>query len=383
MEKSIKRIDLLLLAETRYGVLNHFTKKLHEAFSRLKVPSRLIPVENGSVALDWRDLPTFTICFNGVPSSNNTFLCDQIGVPHLALLVDHPAQFVNLIESPFMMIGCDDRSGVRILQQMNFSRSFFSPHAVESDLPFDSDAERIYGVSFLASYIDYEALRIQWQQMYPKNISQAMDDAVAVVFSENPISFVEALIQSIQNNVPESQDQNLYANSHILDLCCMLELYIKGKERADMIRAIKSADVHIFGDNLDGWKKEIKGQNNIILHSPLSFDEALRVMNQSKILLNSSIKNKEGAHERIFSGLALEAVVVTSDNSYLREQFVNRQDIELYQLDSLNETIREYLNDEDKRRSIGQSGRKKVMQSHTWDHRAQAALTLYSKFEAL
>lgn len=371
MKESIKRIDLLLVNEPRYGVLNHFTKKLHEAFIRLKVPTRLVSVESGSVVLDWRDLPTMTICFNGVPSSDNTFLCDQIGVPHLALLVDHPVQFPHLIESPFMMIGCDDGSGVRALQQMHFSNSFFLPHAVEADLPFNSDAERIYDVSLFASYIDYKALRTQWQQLYPQNISKAMDDAIALVFSESPLSFIEALVQSIQEQVPEAQNQNLYKNSHILDLCCQLELYIKGKERADMIRAIKTADIHIFGDDLEGWKQEIQGQKNIILHSPLPFDEALQAMNQSKILLNSSIKNKEGAHERIFSGLVLECAVITSDNRYLREQFVDRQDILLYQLESLDETIIDYLNDEDKRRSMGQSGRKKVMQAHTWDHRAE------------
>src|SRR5437868_1772546 len=105
-----------------------------------------------------------------------------------------------------------------VLDQMRFHKSFFLPHAVESDFPFDPEVDRIYDVTFLASYIDYETIRKNWQEKYPKNISDAMDEAAAVAFSENPISFIEALIQAIQKNVPESQGRNLYQNSYILDL---------------------------------------------------------------------------------------------------------------------------------------------------------------------
>ena len=69
------------------------------------------------------------------------------------------------------------------------------------------------------------------------------------------------------------------------------------------------------------WKKYFEKQSNIIVHDAVPYAESLEIMKQSKIVLNSSIKNKFGAHERIFAGLASGALVLTNENIYLKEYF--------------------------------------------------------------
>jgi spore maturation protein CgeB len=95
-------------------------------------------------------------------------------------------------------------------------------------------------------------------------------------------------------------------------------------------------------------------------------------MKQSKIVLNSSIKNKFGAHERIFTGLAAGALVITNENDYLKKYFTHDIDIAFYQfnnLNQINETIHAYLSDEEKREQVVENGREIVMSFHTWDAR--------------
>ena len=68
-------------------------------------------------------------------------------------------------------------------------------------------------------------------------------------------------------------------------------------------------------------------------------------MRTSKIVLNSSIKNKSGAHERIFAALASGAIVATSENEYLKETFQEQQGILFYknaEIGKINEVIHEY-----------------------------------------
>jgi spore maturation protein CgeB len=106
-------------------------------------------------------------------------------------------------------------------------------------------------------------------------------------------------------------------------------------------------------------------------------------MKRSKIVLNSSIKNKEGAHERIFSGLACGALVATMDNAFMREEFVDDKEILLFRhsrIDELNERVSGFLEDESKRAEAAAAGRKKVMANHTWDNRAQTMLATIPRY---
>jgi spore maturation protein CgeB len=97
-------------------------------------------------------------------------------------------------------------------------------------------------------------------------------------------------------------------------------------------------------------------------------------MKQSKVVLNSSIKNKEGAHERIFAGLACGAAVVTNENAYMKEQFNEGEGLIFYkafQQEVVNTQVDAYLSHENDRQDAVKRGQLKVMQAHTWDQRVE------------
>jgi glycosyltransferase involved in cell wall biosynthesis len=375
------RIDILEPLGSQYRVLHHFSRKLFEALERKGINCRYVPVENGTIHLNWNDLPDCTIGFNVAPTSGSgeELLCDQIATPHLAILVDSPTWHYQLTNSPFTILACDDRSGNRFLDSIPFTRNFFLPHAVERDIAYNPHEEKIYDVTFLATNINHEQRRKAWFQLFPHEVCHAMDAAVEMVFAHPEKGFLDAFQETLHQYVPSSKDYQLSKNPDFLMLCLEVELYIKGKERVDLIRSITDADIHIFGASLGAseWKKELNDRTNVHFHPPVSFEEAFKIMRQSKILLNSSLKNKEGAHERIFMGLASGAAVVTNDCPFMREEFTDGEDIILYnpaKIESLNEQVNELLRDNAHLNSIIQSGRTRVLSKHTWDHRVDTIM---------
>jgi spore maturation protein CgeB len=158
-----------------------------------------------------------------------------------------------------------------------------------------------------------------------------------------------------------------------LTLLDQLEDYINGRDRMELIKSIKDAEVHIFGSGSEGWKHALKKSKNVTVHDLVPYDEALNMMRQSKIVLNSVPSIKAGAHERIFAGIASGAAVLTNDNLYMHENFKHGEDILFYQnghWDEVNQSVNEYLNDENKRLKLVKKGQEVVRNGHTWDHRA-------------
>lgn len=375
------RIDVLEPLGSQYQVLHHFSRKLFEAMQRKGVNCRFIPAEHSTVKLNWTDLPDCTIGFNGVPCSadKNEMLCDQIATPHIAILVDPPTWHYALTGSPFMILTCDDKSGNRFLDLIPFKRHFFLPHAVERDILYSPHEEKLYDVSLLATFINYEERHQRWQELFPREVCEVMDDTIEITFSDPAKGFLETFKEILLSKVPSARDFDLARDPNFLMLSLEIELYIKGKERLDLIRSIKTPNVHIFGASINatGWKKELEKQSNVHFHAPVSFDKAFEIMRQSKILLNSSMKNKEGAHERIFMGLGSGAAVVTNDCPYIREQFEVDDEIIVYnppEIDLLDEQIVSLLNNPNRLNSMIQSGRSRVMGNHTWDHRVDTIL---------
>lgn len=354
---------------SQYHVLHHFARKLYEAFVRAGMKCRLLEGDD-RILSTMRSKPDFTIGFNGaLKMEDNSLFCDYVKVPHVACLVDPPYRFLNITKSPYVSITCDDQLCCRMLEEMDFDRTFFMPHAVEKDLAPDRKAKRVYDVALLATCIDFEGRRKKWRKEYPKAIFELMEEAVEVTLSDDDTSFITVLRQKLS----PWEYQKIYEE---------VELYIKGKDRFDLIKAIKGHQVHVFGGSVDniGWGELLKRQKNVVVHQAIDYEQALDIMKRSKVVLNSSIKNKLGAHERIFSASACGAVVATNDNAFIRKNFKHGKEMLLFKCggyEVLDGEINELLKDGDRWAEVAFAGRKKVMKHHTWDNRVADLLAWY------
>lgn len=377
----VKRIDLFMPPRSQYGVLHHFTKKLAEALNRIGVDCRILEAERENPApfLEsiFSDTPDCTLSFNGLlPDEEGRFFCDMIKIPHVACLVDSPNHFFLLVKSPYSIITCPDRFFCDFYRGLNCQNVLFMPHGVEKELLEESEQKKIYDVIMLSSCIDYEAIRENWEQKYPKGLCRILDEAAEITLSDQETPYVQAFVQAMDRHVskPDAIDPRSIDFFEVLD---QLENYIRGKDRVELVRGIKDAKVDIFGSPIQkaNWKKYLGNRKNWRVHDAVSFNEALNLMKQSKIVLNSCAWIKNGAHERIFAGIACGALVITNENIYMREHFENGKNIVFYQhgkWDAVNEQVNLYLGDDTKRKKLCHSAKEIVKKGHTWDHRAAA-----------
>lgn len=380
----IKKIDLFMPPISQYGVLHHFTKKLCEALIRSGVTCRLLQAERNNpkpfLTEIFQDPPDCTLSFNGLlPDEEGRFFCDMIQIPHVACLVDSPNQFFPLIKSPFTIITCVDRFSCEFFRGMNFQNVLFMPHGVEKNISANLDNDRTYDVVLLASCLDYNAIRQEWAQKHSKELCQIMDTAAEITLSDQETPYVQAFVQALDTHVNQGggvDPQQLDFVSVLDDL----EAYIRGYDRVQLVKGIKDAKVDIFGssDSADSWKKYLgSDRKNITLHDPVPYERALDIMKDSKIVLNSCPWIKNGAHERIFAGLACGALVITNENIYMRENFKDGESVGFYRhkhWDKVNDQINHYLSDEAKRKEVVRKGRDLVLKGHTWDNRAAVLL---------
>lgn len=367
-----------------YESKRHFTRKLAEAMNRKGIETRIIDVhENALSGSDIASLkrygPDLTCSFNSLlPVSENKFLWDLIEIPHLAVLVDPAIYSVHLIKSPYSILSCVDRDDCKEVRNSQFENVFFWPHAVERELKPEAAEKQLYDVVFLGSCYDYESLRASWRQRNPESVNRILDDAIDLVFGDNSTSLAQALVKAF--NASKASPEGVDFTS----LFYYLDNYTRGKDRVELIRSIKNARIHVFGDlstdnavGILGWPQYLASQPNVTVHPSVPFGQALQILKQSKICLNSMPFFKNGSHERVFTGLACGAAVVTTDNLYWRDTFKIGEELLLYEMkdrSSVDQQIEELLQNEPRRALMAQKGRDQVTAKHTWDHRVDQLL---------
>jgi len=377
----IKRVCLL----TNYNLYEskrYFTNKLVEAMHRHGIETLVIDVNEKVLSQDaiislHLFNPDFTCSFNSFEQTDicGRYLCDFLELPHLSFLVDPSFYSTTLTNSPYSIISCVDRKDCSVILSNNFENVFFWPHAVERELVFEEGNDRPYDVVFMGSCYDYESLRASWQQRNPEAVNKVLDAAIDIVFSNDQKSLAEALVEAWNsfNFDPDGVDFTL--------LYLYLDNYTRGKDRVELIRSIKNARVHVFGElapdnavGILGWQQYLAGQQNVVIHDSVPFGEGMNVLKQSKVVLNSMPFFRDGSHERIFTALACGCLPVSSESIYLREQFKAGEEIIFYKGSNraaVGASIDELLANENKRQQNVMSGCEKVLRNHTWDNRVE------------
>lgn len=369
----------------QYETKRHFTEKLSKALNRKGIETKIFDVdedrihENVISALQ-DEKPDFTASFNTVlPFPDNSYLWDVLQTPHLSILLDPSIYSVNLIQSPYSIVSCVDRFDCYGLMTQNFDRVFFMPHAVEKEL-FERPAEenKEYDVVFIGSCYDYESIRDAWKREFPSSISNVLENAANILFSDNKTPLQETLVRAWQESKLSAEGVDF------LKLFTYLDKYTRGLDRAQLISSIKDCEIHIFGEQfqddpnaIKGWKQQLAGRDNIVYHEPIPYEDSLEVMRKSKICLNSNPFFKDGSHERLFGAAAGRSLLVTTDNLFVREEFKDGEDLLLYQhkqLDGINQKVNHYLSHEEERRKLTDSAFEKAKKSHTWDNRVDLLL---------
>lgn len=379
----LEHVVIFLNHLSQYNVLTCFTEGVAAALERQGISCEFAKPDKQDLmpflAKIYVNQPDCTLSFNGLlPNEFGDFLCDKLEIPHICCLVDSAHFFSSLANSPFNIITCPDEASCDVFHEMNFPNAYFMPHAVDRKL-FDEPIQesRPYDAVFLGSCIDYLSILEKWEAKYPANLVKGLKEGAERVLQDPHLSYQRAL--------PLIVNQEAIGVEEYGNLMRDFDLYIRGKDRIELIQSIKTADLHVFGESLGKrtFKDYLKSQENrIVFHPSVNYPEALKIMGQSKIILNSSPMFKKGGHERIFSGLALGAAVLTNETEFMLKNFKRDEEILLYNpkaKEEINENLKFFLSQESARKNLALRGREKVLKQHIWDNRIQ---DLVPKLEA-
>lgn len=386
----IERI-LFLTNYNQYDSKRHFAKYFAEALRLFGIDTLELDVNQGKLNRSHLEKietfnPTFTASFHSfIPISGQKFLWDMLKKPHLAILVDPVLYSLAMIKSPLVTISCVDLFDVENLLSFGFKKTFFLPHAVPKSLAEEPLREKIYDVTFIGSCYDYETLRKSWEKKLPEGAKEALSLSIELVMNDNATPLQVALVKSWNHLGLSPQGVNFE------ELFNYLDLYTRGLDRIKLIRSIPGeVKVHVFGANAEGdflpknsWEHYLGDKKNVIIHSPVSFLDSLDVLRASKISLNSFPFFKNGTHERLFTGSALGSLVATSDNLWVRRNFIDDEDILIVPpkgWDQAGERIRDVLKDTKKREEMALRGREKTLKFHTWHNRAETLIQEMNQF---
>lgn len=366
----MKRVDVFLPKKSQYGVLEQFTKSVCEALGRRGLEVRVLP-EKGEKALACllKDPPLFTLAFNGIlPSEGGICLADQLEIPHAACLVDSAYHYFPLAKSRWTWLGCDDRSNLPLFSDLGAAHVGFLPHGVDRSRFAYYDLERPLDVLFLGSLIDFEGVREEWKRRFAPEDAAAMDGAVELAFSHRSRPLPHCVMGAFQECERPLQLEALH----------LVEQYVRGKERVDLLRALDEQEVHILGQAPQGrsWKRQWE-TGRYIFHESVSYEDSFSWMQKAKVILNSCPRIRQGGHERLFGGIASGGLVLTHSDSFLEETFTEGQSLAFFRSDRLGEVgdlVSSFINQREVRWGVVRAGQEVVREHHTWDRRVETLL---------
>jgi glycosyltransferase involved in cell wall biosynthesis len=166
--------------------------------------------------------------------------------------------------------------------------------------------------------------------------------------------------------VADNELLNVIEKLHYIDM--MAVSYYREKTVKTLVDA--GFKVTLYGT---GWEVcDWIDNENLDYRGRVSADEIVDLMYDSKIVLNTMTWFKDGTHDRVFNGMLAGAVAVTDSSIYMKENFTDNELVmfELEDIDKLPHIINDLVTDKYKMQKIADEGRKKALQFHSWEKRA-------------
>lgn len=382
--RSIMKIALINPIEaSKYKVANHFILNLEKGLKKLDVAVErfdITLIDESVLNKIKESRPDLLLTFF-VYGKNSDLLFENLNIPTLYYSIDSPEYFIDSIKDLNYFVSLRDPHSCQIARNMGLKNVLLLPHAADNDFSVPISQERPYDIVFFGTALPLnigESLLID----YPVPIQEAFLRAIDLNFSNPFTSHYDSMLDSLKMDSRINRD--MLQNIDLSKLLQMVEMRIRAKDKIDLLSAFKEHTVHIFGSGVytTEWKDSLKG--NFVFHPEISFDEVLKIMAQSKIILNSVPTIRFGGHERLYYAYQMGALPFTTFTPYVDREFKPGENILVYYppyYNDLDKMASAVLNDESKRKMMVESGRAIVQKKHTWDNRALELITQLKQFE--
>jgi GT2 family glycosyltransferase len=250
----------------------------------------------------------------------------------------------------------------------------------EWDSPENQTVDVVIHLRGLSRYVPKQAhLNVMWLISHPEDVTLAELEAydLVLVASRKYADWLSGQIDTPVEFMPQASDQRRF---HPVDPDSLLasEVLFVGNSRGQRRPAVEWAlsnglPLTVYGE---GWSGLARGGVLRATHFP---NENLATLyGSAKVVLNDhwpDMRDSGFVSNRVFDALASGSVVVSDPVDGLRDLFGDL--VPTYATpDDLANTVRELLEDDDKRKQIGALGSALVNAEHTFANRAERMLEL-------
>lgn len=306
----------------------------------------------------------------------------DLDILHISILLDepfNPACNGYKHEAKRHLITYLDRSDAGYFDKMhlaeNKQRMFMPLGGTECGLAWEDILKRKRNSSCnvvvsAGKFAVYQQYPVWTEYGVDSAMGQVLDDIV-IMMQNNPISTVNAA----QKVLAERGWADDVYFSTIAVFFPLILCYIKAWRRQRLIETLASMDIELdlFGN---GWESS-DFKSNVNVHGTVPYAEMVQVISEAKVVVNDEACFNNGAHDRVFTAMLNGAVVISEYSTYLAEEFVDGQDLFLFDWQNIQEqlqVINRILIDDTYRERIAFNAYKKAIAKHTWYHRAQRLL---------
>lgn len=298
-------------------------------------------------------------------------LWDVWGIPCYNIIVDHPMYYFDTLDCAPRngIVACADKNHRDYIRRFypTVKRTIFLPTAGECLKPFEDlkpFAQRSIDVLFIGTYkyddeIPYYDFQLQLTRELIKNPDKTFEATIESCLLSDDIHLSE-------ENLKEFIQAHRFIDKNTGALF-----------RLEILRALINSGitVTVYGDQFE--KTDLYGHPNFIYKGRCSTEEGIRLMEDSKIVLNQLAWFKAGSSERVYEAMLQGAVSLTDDSSYLRETFMDDVDIKFYSLKRLHalpDIVRSILTDSERTEMLRINAYQKAAKYHTWLQRTETLL---------
>ncbi|MEA1674352.1 glycosyltransferase [Nitrospirillum sp. BR 11163] len=219
-----------------------------------------------------------------------------------------------------------------------------------------------------------------WHGAERNFVTTLFDDAADLALSQDTLALEDAIDQ-----VLAARDTSLSPAARTQLICKSREVYqyVEAYRRHQMLATLNAAGVPlvVYGK---GWENrpfpafDWRGEG--------SFEETLRLLRRTRLVLNSNNNFVAGGHERVFAAQINGAAVVSDTSRYYDRHYADGRDMLFYRwtaLDALLTRIEAALADPGGLAAVAQAGFRQATTHHTWDVRARHILDLFAAVNIL
>ena len=279
-------------------------------------------------------------CFNNVgllqSFADGQNLWEALSVPCYDFLVDHPMYYADSLDyAPAdTTVLCADATHADYVKRFYpaVKNALFMPTGGQAPaLPFEELPKwqtRPIDVLFIGSY------KCNFEKQ--KDDADRFVDSYLTKHTDCPFEkALEIYHQNKADGVSDSAD-SLKAS---IEVHRFSETNLTAAYRKAIMEDLLTAGItiHVYGE---GWDQtDLPSDPHFILHKPVSFEEGIQLMSQSKIVLNHMAWFKHGSGERIFNAMSQGAVCVTDSSQYLDTILTDGENCFLFPLSEIGQHI--------------------------------------------